>query len=670
MAATTATWCEVRTIEQILYRAPRGSADTILRTATSVKDLRLDRHWQETLEPWLRAGGPLGRCFVDFGAQAAAIRWYSGTDRRYDWQYAKALLGDPAILTGIYLLELPELEQPAVFPDGKLLQVTRIDDLSRREEIARRARSADASALLVTLLGTILEGRRQTIIAPWPGPGQSEAAMWGLLNLLSMLGDTEPISYLSYSAGRPPNISGRFISFRPGADLVRPDEGYEKMARDLVNSFSRDPERLRQMLRNSGLLESTSHASRVARLIKQLPRIMAGDVPTFTVMQPPRTSPAAPTKPPAAAPAPAAPAAPAASSAAPAASAGSGPGPVVQCPLCLGDIRDWDQLKYWRWVPDPGEYVEVQLEPGLSDAQRKRLLRGAQVRCPNSSRSAHYLPVNYGRYGEPVHLGFVGVSKSGKSHLLAAMVHAVEEGELEQYGITCSPLDHSRHRRFVKEWVNPLFDHNKKLRGTPESLDTFVDAFLVSHNGGPQRPVVLFDVAGGLLSGLDDAAPENTPEFLSIASGLFFVIAPEHVTGRRSADEAFSNVIGTLQETDRTAETSVAIILNKADMLRFEPRVARWLRAETDPLDPVELLRESADVYSFLQHRRATLTMPYKACARATLHVASPTGGSDDGREDGIYPRGVTPRRVVNPLVAMLAMTGVLSGPEAQGVGI
>jgi hypothetical protein len=341
----------------------------------------------------------------------------------------------------------------------------------------------------------------------------------------------------------------------------------------------------------------------------------------------------------------------------------------VQCPLCLGDIVDWDKLDYWRWKPDPGEYEEVKLEPGLSDAQRKRLLRGIQVRCPCSSASAHYLPVNYGRFGEPVHLGFVGVSKSGKSHLLAAMVHALEEGELEQYGIKCAPLDYAQHRRFVKEWVNPLFDDDKVLPDTSEDLNTFVDAFLLSHDGGPQRPVVLFDVAGGRLSGLDEKAIDKTPEFLSIASGLFFVVAPEHVAGRRSADAAFSNVLGVLQESDRTGETSVAVILNKADMLRFEPRIARWLRAETDPLDPVELLRESADVYSYLHHRRPSLTTPYKACARGTLHIASPTGGSDDGK-GGVYPRGVTPCRVVNPLVAMLAMTGVLSGPAAESVGI
>jgi hypothetical protein len=72
-------------------------------------------------------------------------------------------------------------------------------------------------------------------------------------------------------------------------------------------------------------------------------------------------------------------------------------------------------------------------------------------------------------------------------------------------------------------------------------------------------------------------------------------------------------------------------------------------------------------------HEKGALALarPYRLCDKATLHIASPTGGACDGEGDGsVYPRGVTPRRVLRPLVAMLAMTGVLTGPEAGRVGI
>ena len=44
-------------------------------------------------------------------------------------------------------------------------------------------------------------------------------------------------------------------------------------------------------------------------------------------------------------------------------------------------------------------------------------------------------------------------------------------------------------------------------------------------------------------------------------------------------------------------------------------------------MDATEFLRESADVYSYLEENEAAvLTEPYQVCAKATFHVASPTG--------------------------------------------
>ncbi len=113
-------------------------------------------------------------------------------------------------------------------------------------------------------------------------------------------------------------------------------------------------------------------------------------------------------------------------------------------------------------------------------------------------------------------------------------------------------------------------------------------------------------------------------------------------------------------------------MLSKADKVRFNEPVARWLRCEEGTLDAKEFLLESADVYAYLLTKKAgALTRPYQDCERTTLHVASPTGGPSEGEpEHEIFPRGITPCRVLRPLVAMLAMTGVLTGPEAEKVGI
>jgi len=111
-------------------------------------------------------------------------------------------------------------------------------------------------------------------------------------------------------------------------------------------------------------------------------------------------------------------------------------------------------------------------------------------------------------------------------------------------------------------------------------------------------------------------------------------------------------------------------VLAKADKLRFEEPVVRWLRADPEPLNATAFLRESADVYAYLAARKAlALAEPYVKCAKATLHVASATGGNGE-EKNTFYPRGVRPQRVMPPLAAMLAMTGVLTGPEAEKVGI
>jgi hypothetical protein len=62
------------------------------------------------------------------------------------------------------------------------------------------------------------------------------------------------------------------------------------------------------------------------------------------------------------------------------------------------------------------------------------------------------------------------------------------------------------------------------------------------------------------------------------------------------------------------------------------------------------------------------MTEPYKVCDKATLHVASPTRTPTPAKA-AVYPHGVPPRRALRPLVAMLAMTGVLTGPQAEMIG-
>jgi len=659
------------TIDQITYRARNGSAGLLYRTATSIGDQGEGDRWRRLLEPWLRTGGQQCSAYLNFGSQAAFIRWYGEAASRADWQYALALVGTADTLTASYALELADPDLPGLAAGAGRVPLVRAEHGPKHDAIAASARSPQAGRLLVPLLAHALRDERRVTL-PWPGPSLPEAVMWGLVTILDLIGDTRPVSFRTYGSGpsRDPDPAGLFVSFRPDTKhVLPPDPGFEAIAQTLAASFAADPAGLRRALAEHGVLEPADRASRISRLTDLRTPGQAGAASTegtatlnasFDAPAPVSFANAMP-------------------AAEPARQGrhrtGDAAGPVVICPMCLHEIENWNQLDYWRWDPAEEGYREISVPPNLNQTQLDHYLHGARVCCPapegDTQIGPHYLPADYGSFGPPVVLGFVGLTKSGKSHLLASMVGAIVGRELEKYGIATNPLDHAWHRRFMDSWVSPLLRHGKVLPGTGErGVVEFADAFLMKSRGGPERVVALFDVAGGDLARLDE-----TKQFLWIADGLFFVVDPERLSAQWAEDETFSNVLDVVRKRVRREPVSAAIVLNKADLVRFDEPVDRWIRSpEQAPAggspDPVDFLRESADVYAFLESRNAlAMAEPYEVCEKATLHVASPTGGADSA-EGGVYPRGVTPRRVLLPLVAMLAMTGVLTGPDAEKVGV
>ncbi len=666
------------TMDQITYRAPTGSTGTIVQVAASTGEAEAGR-WRQLLEPFLRVGRPLGRGYLDLGSRAAFVRWYADAGSPPDWQYALALVGDRGVLTASYALELPDLDRQALYSGSGPVPVARTGHGPGRDVIAALARSADARRLLVPLLARVLLDEHR-ITMPWTEPSLPEAAMWGLISILEIVGDKQPVSFLTYASGSNWNADfpGTFVSFRPDAALVPPDSGFTRLATALVERSADSPDELREAVSRQGVLAAADRAGRIARLLTLLPRSRPGTQPETSSKQPGtsgnqgtssdwwtdwQTTTASTPVPQAATGQRVIPQKPDSKQ-----NAQNVPEHIVVCPICLGEIEDWNTQSYWRYDAGSGKYVELEVPRGLTRLQLADHLRGAHIRCPaenQESAAAHFLPVNYGRFGHPVLLGFVGVTKSGKSHLLASMVSEIVGGELEKsYGIRHSPLDQARHRQYMDNCVIPLRKKGKVLQGTQEDVVEFADAFLLRDRDGQERPVAFFDVAGG-----DLAQVSATKHFLWIADGLFFVVDPDRLDDDWAEDETFSNVLDVVRESPRPDSVSAAIVLTKADKLRFDEPVARWLRSESEPLNATEFLQESADVYAYLESRNAlALARPYQVCAKATLHVASPTGASEG--EGGVYSRGVRPRRVIRPLAAMLAMTGVLTGPEAGKVGI
>jgi Double-GTPase 2 len=353
----------------------------------------------------------------------------------------------------------------------------------------------------------------------------------------------------------------------------------------------------------------------------------------------------------------------------------------VRCPICADDFT---------WPEDPivsiydeadNAYKLVDISR-LASVKRADLLRNGYRLCPNPSGDTppHYLPASYASYREPMVIGLVGAPDSGKTHLLTAMIRQAYQSGLGPYGITVTALDFRRHSAFAELFIKP-FERGAALPGTVSGLIEAAEILLMRGPGG-ERPVTFFDVAGEDLESTQ--ALNRATRFLLCATAVIFVHASEDPLETTRATQASENRSFDLAvERLRSlpggiARLPAAMAVTKSDRLRYLHPADRWLRrGDSGALDAASMRAESKDVFAYL-HRigsRASLR-PFETFTRCTLHFVSASGGdavptrSGEGKADKHFPRGVRPTRVLEPLVAILAMTGMITGAEAEKVGI
>ena len=263
------------------------------------------------------------------------------------------------------------------------------------------------------------------------------------------------------------------------------------------------------------------------------------------------------------------------------------------CPICLTPIEDWDALPRWQWNQDQQAYTELKIPAGISGPQLINMQRGSAKLCPNPYQfnpKDHYLPADYGSFGPPVVLGFVGLTKSGKTHLLTTMVGAMLPG-LRQYGIDCWALDRALHNQFLEQRVRPLLNDNKVLRGPMKASWPSRTPF---YEAGERAATAGRDVRRGRWRSDRCHTNQEVPRH---SRRTVFVVDPTQIGTGGIGDDTFNNVLDLLRGANRLPDhVSAAIVLNKADLLRFEDPVTRWLRSGTGVLTAEEFLSESRDV--------------------------------------------------------------------------
>jgi hypothetical protein len=350
-------------------------------------------------------------------------------------------------------------------------------------------------------------------------------------------------------------------------------------------------------------------------------------------------------------------------------------GRLVRCPVCADEFS-WPETGPVLIFDEVAEKYQPLDLRRHSAAKRSGARRSGYIQCPNPAgdMTPHYLPATYGDYPDPLVVGLVGAPFAGKTHLLTAMILQAYRGGLADYGVATSALDFRRHEGFQKRFVQP-FERGTALAGTDNGITEAADILLVRSPSG-DRPVTFFDVAGEDLQSTE--ALNRSTRFLLGANAVIFVHALEDSAdaGRAGAvnpgwsfELAVERLLGVPGNATRIP---AAIAVTKADRMRYVPPVDRWLRRGPEGgLDAARIRDESRDVFAFLQQQGAAGSLrPFDAFRRCTLHFVSASGGDADETDERRFPRGARPAHALAPLIAILAMTGVIGGPEAAKVGL
>ncbi|HEV2781150.1 MAG TPA: hypothetical protein VGX25_17330 [Actinophytocola sp.] len=352
----------------------------------------------------------------------------------------------------------------------------------------------------------------------------------------------------------------------------------------------------------------------------------------------------------------------------------------VRCPICAHEFH-WPNDQMLSLFDDENESYELVDISNESESRQRDLERQGYRQCPNTSEDTteHYIPASYWRYRDPLVIGLVGASASGKTHLLTAMIREAYRVGLP-HGVTVAALDLRRHATFRRRFIEP-FEKGDALSATDFGVVEAADILLLRGPGG-ERPVTFFDVAG---EDLEKTSGRNrATRFLVGANAVIFVYAPEDQfeTGKDTAaseNQSFDLAVERLRARPGGIDGLPAVIaVTKSDRLRYVPPADRWLRrGDTRVLDAASIRAESRDVFSYLHHIGAGASLrPFQAFPRCTLHFVSASGRDavrvdpNDKKSKGKFPRGIQPTRVLEPLVAILAMTGMVPSPEAQKVGM
>lgn len=207
--------------------------------------------------------------------------------------------------------------------------------------------------------------------------------------------------------------------------------------------------------------------------------------------------------------------------------------------------------------------------------------------CPKG----HLQPFTAGLH-QSLTIGLIGATFSGKSHFVAALVSRLQERAGDDLWAALLPVTDETSKRYRDDFETPLIKGRRQLdktAGTPPPLiyNLSFDRRLWNEKRTRSVNLALYDTAGENLDDGDTA--RQMVQYLSVASGIMFLLDPLQVKGVRDAlgpgaslpaqnDRAtpqgiIGNVFSILKESEHVSQDEmlaipVAVVLTKCDVLR------------------------------------------------------------------------------------------------------
>jgi hypothetical protein len=278
--------------------------------------------------------------------------------------------------------------------------------------------------------------------------------------------------------------------------------------------------------------------------------------------------------------------------------------------------------KVERWIGKHPVLAEPQIQPDRKVAQRlvdemlgKSLTPLTSIAVPADmparlcANCRNPLPVDIDDR-DPLIVAVVGTSGSGKTHLLASMLHEAANNHAFR-NVQCEEFapDEASAELFDESYYGPVFIDRERLDQTHEKTGKRLLTYRVTFAGKEPYLLLFYDIAGETLSKLKERVVHA--DYLSRASGVLFLIDPvclnpppgrewrpaQHADGIQRRNQAnLLNACINLIPPDRQGEVPFAIAVSKADLIS---EYLTW-RPDVDQDREVRALLEMCNAHDVL----------------------------------------------------------------------